>query len=65
MRTIDALQYLPQRYLSPVLIVQCASHTCNAEFRLGDAVAFPARFGDEVHMAFYCSELCYLDSIPP
>ena len=25
MSTIDALQYLPQRYLSPLMIVECAS----------------------------------------
>jgi hypothetical protein len=65
MRLTDALQYLPQRGLSPLLEVDCASMHCKNRFVLANAVAFPARRGDEVFIAFFCSDLCLLNAISP
>jgi hypothetical protein len=65
MRQTDALQYLPQRGLSPHLEIECMSPHCTKKFTLSVAVAFPACFDDTVTMAFFCSEACYLAAIPP
>jgi hypothetical protein len=65
MRPTEAVQYLPQRGLHPLMEVECAGTHCPNCFMLGDATAFPARFGEDVYMAFFCSEICYLAEISP
>ncbi len=52
--------YLPQR--GATLTVECASSNCTNHFVV--AHAFAARFEGEVRVAFFCSELCYLKTMP-
>jgi hypothetical protein len=65
MRPTEAVQYLPQRGLNPLMEVACAATHCTNHFTLAKGAAFPARNGEEIFMAFFCSELCYLEAIPP
>ena len=63
MRQTEAGQYLPQRGLNPFDIVECAAGHCDQHMALAKAAAFPANFSGVVKIAFFCSEICYLEAI--
>jgi hypothetical protein len=67
MRSHEALLYLPQRNLDPLTVIECQAASCTRNVQLARAVAFPARVTnlDRIHIAFFCSEECYLAAIPP
>lgn len=67
MRIHEAVQYLSQRNLNPLTVIECQAPSCGNSVQLARAVAFPARLGEEadrLSMAFFCSEACYLEAIP-
>jgi hypothetical protein len=66
MRVHEALLYLEQRNLDPLMTIECQAPDCTCSIRLAEAVAFPARVGgsERLQMAFFCSEECYLNAVP-
>ena len=67
MRIHEALLYLPHRNLDPLAVIECQAMSCTCSVQLARAYAFPAqaRNATKVHMAFFCSEACYLAAVPP
>lgn len=65
MRPTDAMAYLPQMGLNPLMMVECASPGCTNAFLLAKGFAMEARIGEKMSMAFFCSDVCYLSVVPP
>lgn len=67
MRAHEALAYLYANKNDPLKVVLCASPGCNSRFVCGMGVVFPgyAQGDTEPHMYLFCSEACYLRTIPP
>lgn len=53
MRQTEAIQYLPQRFLRPEVIVECAAGHCNQRVALANATAFPAKFKRRAENRFF------------
>ena len=65
MRIHEALQYLPQKNLDPLTVIECQALNCTRNVQLAKAFAFPAAIEHQMTIAFFCSEGCYLDAVPP
>lgn len=64
MRQTDAMAYLPQMGLNPLMMVTCASPECSNAFMLAQGFAVEARVGENLSIAFFCEDACYLRVVP-